>query len=211
MEGKRHLAGGILSRPEVDLVGIVEQDQKLFYTYAHAFHLSPRLRFNSVAKMVAHAYPQAALVFTETSEHRGVVEECASLGLNVMMEKPLAFRYVDALVIERARRGNVVLVDFETSWYASNAEVSRLLNEGSLGPLVKAVIRDGHRGPKEIGVKAEFLKWLIDPEKNGDGALTDFGCYGPDLMTAMLHGEAPLIGDGSHEENAARHISGGGR
>jgi predicted dehydrogenase len=92
-----------------------------------------------------------------------------------------------------AQRGKIhVLVDFETSWYASNAEASRLLTDGALGPLLKAVVRDGHQGPKEIGVQPEFLEWLTDPKKNGDGALTDFGCYGPDLITAMLHGEVPL-------------------
>jgi glucose-fructose oxidoreductase len=158
--GQMTPAGGILSRPDVELVGVVEPDQALFDRYARKFHLSPSLRFNSIAEMVAHAKPQAALVFTATSEHRRVVEECAGLGLNVMMEKPLAFRYDDALAIEKAaRRGKIhVLVDFETSWYASNAEVGRLLNDGSLGALVKAVIRDGHQGPKEIGVQPEFLK-----------------------------------------------------
>jgi predicted dehydrogenase len=187
-------AGGILSRPDVELVGIVEPDQALFDAYAAKFHLSPSLHFKSIAEMVEHAHPQAALVFTAASEHRRVVEECAGLGLNVMMEKPLAFSYDDALAMQRAaERGKIhVLVDYETSWYASNAEAGRLLNDGSLGPLVKAVIRDGHQGPKKIGVQPEFLKWLVDPKQDGDGALTDFGCYGPDLTTAMLHGEAPL-------------------
>ncbi|MBW4039181.1 MAG: Gfo/Idh/MocA family oxidoreductase, partial [Acidobacteria bacterium] len=121
-------------------------------------------------------------------------EECAGLGLNVMMEKPLAFSYADALAMQAAaQKAKIhVLVDFETSWYASNAEATRLFEKGDLGPLVKAEIRDGHQGPKEIGVQPEFLQWLTDPAKNGDGALTDFGCYGPDLMTAMLHGEVPV-------------------
>ena len=187
-------AGGILSRPDIELVGIVEPDQKLFDSYATKYHLSSSLHFNSIAEMVERAHPQAALLFTATSEHRRLVEECAALGLNVMMEKPLAFRYDDALAMERAaQRGKIhVLVDFETSWYASNAEASRLLTDGALGPLLKAVVRDGHQGPKEIGVQPEFLEWLTDPKKNGDGALTDFGCYGPDLITAMLHGEVPL-------------------
>lgn len=33
---------------------------------------------------------------------------------------------------------------------------------------------------------------MTDPEKNGAGALYDFGCYGVDLMTWMMHGEAPI-------------------
>jgi glucose-fructose oxidoreductase len=192
--GQMTPAGGILSRPDVQVVGIVEPDQKLFDFYAKRFHLSASLHFKSIAEMVAAAHPQAALVFTAASDHRRVVEECAGLGLSVMMEKPLAFSYEDALAMQRsAERGHIhVLVDFETSWYPSNAEASRLMNSGALGPLVKTVIRDGHQGPQKIGVRPEFLKWLIDPNQDGDGALTDFGCYGPDLMTAMMHGEAPL-------------------
>ncbi len=41
-------------------------------------------------------------------------------------------------------------------------------------------------------MQPEFLKWLVDPKQDGDGALTDFGCYGPDLMTWMMKGEAPV-------------------
>lgn len=187
-------AGPILKRPDVELVGIVEPDQALFDRYAKRFHLDPRLHFRSIAEMAARAHPQAVLVFTPPSEHRRVVEECADLGLSVMMEKPLAFRYDDALAMERAaRRGKIhVLVDYETSWYGSNVHANQLLADGSLGALVKVVIRDGHEGPEKIGVSPEFLKWLIDSKEDGDGALTDFGCYGPDLVTAMLHGEAPL-------------------
>ena len=38
----------------------------------------------------------------------------------------------------------------------------------------------------------EFLNWLTDPEQNGAGALYDFGCYGVDLMTWLMHGETPI-------------------
>ena len=37
----------------------------------------------------------------------------------------------------------------------------------------------------------EFLRWLTDPEQNGAGALTDFGCYGANLMTYLMHGARP--------------------
>ena len=187
-------AGSILKRPDVELVGIVEPDEALFERYAKEFHLSPALHFRTIAEMAAKAHPTAVLVFTSPAEHRRIVEECADLGVSVMMEKPLAFKYDDALAMERAaRRGKIhVLVDYETSWYGSNAEVSQLLTGSELGTLVKAVVRDGHEGPLKIGVQPEFGKWLIDPKLDGDGALTDFGCYGPDLLTTMLHGEAPL-------------------
>jgi len=187
-------AGGILNRPDVQLVGIVEPDWKLFDSYAQRYHLSASFYFRSIQEMVSQAHPRAVLVFTAPSEHRRVIEECAALGVHVMVEKPLTISYKDALAIQdAAQRSHIhVLVDFETSWYASNTAAFHLLKEGALGPIVKTVIRDGHAGPKLIGVEPEFLSFLIDPKQNGAGALFDFGCYGPDLMTWLMDGETPL-------------------
>jgi predicted dehydrogenase len=187
-------AGGILGRPDVELVGVVEPDQKLFDAYAARYHLAASLHFRSIQELVAQAHPRAALVFTAPSEHRRVVEECAALGVHVMVEKPLATSYEDALAMQRAaQRGNIhVLVDLETTWYASTAEAFRLLKQGALGPILKTVIRDGHEGPVKIHVPPEFLEFLSDPKRNGGGALYDFGCYGANLMTSLMDGEAPL-------------------
>ena len=44
-------------------------------------------------------HPQAVLVYTSTYDHRAVVETCARHGIHVMMEKPLAVSYADALAI----------------------------------------------------------------------------------------------------------------
>ena len=188
-------AGGLLHRPDTELVGIVEPDQALFDTYAARLHLSSALHFPSIEELAAKTHPTAVLVFTATSEHPRVVEQCAALGLHVMMEKPLAVSYKDACRLQQAaERAKIhVLVNFETSWYRSVAAARRLLGEEALGPLVKTVFRDGHQGPKRIGVGPEFLSLLVDPQlTGGSGALSDFGCYGVDLMTSLMHGEAPL-------------------
>ena len=187
-------AGGILNRPDVQLVGIVEPDEKLFEAYAQRFHFAASMHFASIAEMARQAHAEVVLVFTAPSEHRRVVEECAALGVHVMVEKPLTISYADALAIQRAaQRGKIhVLVDFETTWYASNSEAFRLLKQGALGPIVKTVIRDGHPGPKLINVSPQFLAFLSDPTQNGAGALYDFGCYGPNLMTWLMDGDVPL-------------------
>jgi predicted dehydrogenase len=186
-------AGGILNRPDVQVVGIVESDQALFDSYAKRHHLSASLHFRSIQEMVLQAHPRAVLVFTAPNEHRRVIEECAALGVHVMVEKPLAISYQDALGIQdTANRGKIhVLVNLETTWYASNTEAFNLLKQNALGPIVRTVIRDGHQGPKLIGVPPEFLSFLLDPKQNGAGALFDFGCYGANLMTWLMDGEAP--------------------
>src|SRR5260370_41537617 len=111
-----------------------------------------------------------------------------------MVEKPLTISLDDALAIRRvARERHIhVLVNYETTWYASNRESHDELAQEKLGELRKVVVHDGHQGTMEIGVQPEFLRWLTDPAQNGAGALYDFGCYGADLTTWLMHGEAPL-------------------
>jgi predicted dehydrogenase len=149
--------------------------------------------FADLDDMIAKAHPQAVLVYTNTNDHRRVVEICARHGVHVMMEKPLAVSLEDALAMQKAARaGKIhVLVNYETSWYRSNHAAYNLVHDGSLGEIRKVVVHDGHKGPKEIGVEPEFLSWLTDPKLNGGGALFDFGCYGADLMTWLMDGHRP--------------------
>ncbi len=85
-----------------------------------------------------------------------------------------------------------VHTNYETTWYNSNQQVFEMVNgQQDIGPIRKMIVHDGHEGPKEIGCSQDFLKWLTDPVKNGAGALMDFGCYGANLMTWLMHGKAP--------------------
>jgi glucose-fructose oxidoreductase len=110
------------------------------------------------------------------------------------VEKPLSTTLEDALAIRAIslKQHVQVLVNYETTWYASNRELFTEVEQGKLGELRKIVVHDGHEGPKEIGVGPEWLPWLTDPVQNGAGALFDFGCYGADLTTVLMHGQAPI-------------------
>jgi predicted dehydrogenase len=88
--------------------------------------------------------------------------------------------------------GILLLTNYETSWYPSNYEGYEMIEDGLLGELRKIIVYDGHTGPKEIRVNEEFLAWLTDPVLNGGGAVTDFGCYGADLITWILKGQRPV-------------------
>lgn len=192
-----HVAGflpALKSHPEIQLVGIEEPDTALAEKYKNQYHLDPKLFFTSIDAMIQQTHPQALLVYTAISDHRKVIEIAASHGVSVMVEKPLATTLEDALAIRKTAREHhiQVMVNYETTWYSSNRAAYDELQQGKLGELHKVVFRDGHQGPKEIGVGPEFLHWLTDPQKNGAGALFDFGCYGADLVTWLMHGETPI-------------------
>src|SRR5210317_2065675 len=111
-----------------------------------------------------------------------------------MVEKPLASNYEEAKKIEalHLKYQTPVLTNYETSWYESTYETKKMVDNGLLGSLTKMVFNTGHPGPQEIGCSTEFLEWLTDPIQNGGGALTDFGCYGANIATWFLEGQAPL-------------------
>ncbi|HLH55902.1 MAG TPA: Gfo/Idh/MocA family oxidoreductase [Verrucomicrobiae bacterium] len=192
-----HAAGFIpraKDRKDIVLGGIIEPRQDLVSKYAARYQLDPKMFFASLDALLAKTNIQAVATFTSTFEHRRVVELCAAKKLNVMMEKPLAVNMEHARAIEAAARksGIQVIVNYETTWYPGNQAVYKLANEDhALGELRKIVVHDGHRGPKEIGCSQAFLDWLTDPVLNGGGALTDFGCYGADLITWLMEGQRP--------------------
>jgi predicted dehydrogenase len=185
--------GQSLHSPEIEIVGVAEPDPKLLAQAGTRYGFDRSLLFTDLEEMLTRTHPQAVLVYTNTYDHRRVVEICARHGVHVMMEKPLAVSLEDALAIEKAAQTGKIhaLVNYETSWYPSNHQAYDLVHEGALGDVRKVVIHDGHNGPKEINVEPEFLAWLTDPKLNGGGALFDFGCYGADLMTWLMDGERP--------------------
>ena len=180
-------------RTDLQIIGIAEADGQLVAQFEKKYNLASSLFYFDLEEMLKKAKPQAVLAYTNTYDHRRVVEICARYGVPVMMEKPLAVSFEDARAIEKAARAAKipVLVNYETTWYRSNQAAYDLVHENAIGEIRKIVVHDGHRGPKEINVGPEFLAWLTDPKLNGGGALFDFGCYGADLATWLMDGRRP--------------------
>jgi predicted dehydrogenase len=190
--------GWILGRKNdeaVELAGIWEPDTALAGQLMRQYHLDPRLYHKDLGQMLEALKPEGVLAYGTTVQHLQVVEACAPRGIHVMVEKPLAFTVTEAEKMAGLSRkyGTLVLTNFETSWYPTTDKVFQLTRDTSyMGRIRKVVVHDGHQGPKEIGVPPYFFDWLTDPARNGGGALTDFGCYGANLMTLLMNGQVPL-------------------
>jgi predicted dehydrogenase len=178
---------------DIELVGIAEPNRELAQRYADQHGFSMDLVYNSLEEMIAVTQPEAVTAFGTIFDHLSVVETCAPKGIHVMVEKPLAVSLDHAKKMKAlAEKHNIhLLTNYETTWYPTNHRAKELLEEGKIGDLRKVIVRDGHRGPVKIGVNKEFLDWLQDPILNGGGAITDFGCYGANLMTWLKKGARP--------------------
>ncbi len=189
--------GWVFNRKEkkdTELVGIYEKDKALAEKFIKRYNLDPTLFYDDLDQMLAATKPEAVTAFGPINQHILVARAAAPRKIHVMVEKPLATTYADALEIAALaqRYGIQVLTNYETSWYASNQHVYQLAENGKLGEIRKVMVNDGHQGPREIGVSDEFFAFLTDPVQNGAGALNDFGCYGANLMTWLMKGEKPL-------------------
>lgn len=189
-----HWILGREDKGDIKIVGIVEPNRTLAERYSKQHGYSMDIVFNTMEEMIAATKPEAVTAFGTIYEHLKVVEIAAPNGIHVMVEKPLAVSVDHARKMAAlAKKHNIqLLTNYETTWYPSNHKAHELLQNNTIGSLRKAVIRDGHRGPKRIGINAEFLDWLTDPVQNGGGALTDFGCYGANLMTWLQQGKRPV-------------------
>ncbi|MEO6719425.1 MAG: Gfo/Idh/MocA family oxidoreductase [Ferruginibacter sp.] len=186
---------GQYKRGEVLIVGIAETDQQLIDRHKKKSELPDSIFFKSLTDLLKHVKPDVVLAYNATSEHLGVVEICAPMGLSVMVEKPLATKVKDAerIAALAAQHHVQVLTNYETTWYSSNQQVYETAHEQhAIGDLRKMIVHSGHQGPKAIGCSKEFLSWLTDPVMNGGGAVMDFGCYGANLMTWMMNGKMPI-------------------
>lgn len=186
---------GYKNKDVIQVVGIAEPDRELAEQYAKRFGFSMDIVYSTLEEMLDKTKPEAVTAFNSIRAHLDVVKTCAPRGVHVMVEKPLSFRMDHAREMEAlAKKHNIhLLTNYETTWYGSNHRAYSIVHDDkAIGSIRKVVVRDGHPGPKEIGVGPEFLSWLTDPEENGGGALIDFGCYGANLITWLMKGERPI-------------------
>ena len=190
-----HWILGREDRGDIEIVGIVEPNRDLAEQYSDMHGYSMDMVYSTIDEMVTAVKPEAVTAFNTIYDHLAVVEYCAPRGIHVMVEKPLAVSMEHANKMQELaeEHGIELLTNYETSWYGSTWQAHKILHDDkAIGPLRRMVFMTGHPGPIEIGCNPEFLEWLTDPVQNGGGALTDFGCYGANITSWFMNGEAPL-------------------
>jgi len=135
--------------------------------------------YSDYRKLLDEARPDIVWAFVENNRHLEIVAACAPRKIHVIFEKPLASTHRDALAIQKlARKHSIeVMTNYQMAWWPSQYAAKAEVDAGAVGPVwrVRGIV--GHGGPGSGGTGKYFFDWLTDPEKNGAGALMDFGCY----------------------------------
>jgi predicted dehydrogenase len=181
-------------RGDIQIVGISEKNQELALKFSKLYNFPMELVYDNLGKMIDEKMPEAVTAFGNIYDHLEVVQICAPKKVHVMVEKPLATTLQQAKKMAALAKQHQIhlLTNYETTWYATNHKAYQMLEDDKIGAVRKIMVNDGHKGPKRINVDPEFLEWLTDPVLNGGGAVTDFGCYGANLITWLMKGEKPV-------------------
>lgn len=188
-----HLSKMIEGKP-AKLVGVAETEPVLIDD-AVKEGLSRDLVYADYRKMLDEKKPLVVWAFVENNRHREIVEYCAPRKIHVIFEKPLASTYKDAVAIRDLvkKHGIKVMVNYQMAWWPTMHSLKTKLDTGEIGNVWRLHGIVGHGGPgNATGRNKFFFDWLTDPQKNGAGALMDFGCYNA-LWSLMYMGKPTSV------------------
>jgi len=168
----------MLKNPNVNLVGIAETIPDLV-AEAKQMGAANVPFFDDYRKMLDQTKPDVVWAYVENNRRLEIAKECAPRKINLIVEKPLASTYKDALAIAALAKkyGIKVMCNYQMAWWPANLEARKQVDSGAIGVPWRLHGVVGHGGPGSTGTGRSFFGWLTDPVKNGGGALVDFGSY----------------------------------
>ena len=104
--------------------------------------------------------PDIVICCAENAQHADVTEAAASIGAHIILEKPMAASYEDAVCMAEAveAAGVRLMVNWPTTWSSALREAHRLIREGAIGQVFQLKWRGGSLGPrKELPI--EERRW----------------------------------------------------
>ncbi|MCL2740792.1 MAG: Gfo/Idh/MocA family oxidoreductase [Oscillospiraceae bacterium] len=120
----------------------------------------------------------------ENVRHAEVIEPILAKGIHVLVEKPMAVSYGDALRMQKASANNgaALVVNWPSTWSPTVRAAHEVLSSGRYGRLLKFYYRNGpSMGPFEYGQslspREKGAEWW-HTRSEGGGAMLDYCCYG---------------------------------
>ena len=167
--------------PEIEVVGVSDVNADLRELAGK--ELPGVALYEDYRKMLDEKKPEAVWSFVENDRHLEITRACASRGVHVIFEKPMAATYAQARqMADIARKSKIhLMINYQMAWWPTNYAAYDFAAGGNLGKVwrVRSVIGHGGPAPRDASdVRGQrFWAWLND-EKRGGGALIDFTCYG---------------------------------
>ncbi len=138
----------------------------------------------------------AVYVFSSNAQGAELAVRAMERGLHVLIEKPMAATLdgAERMLAAAAKHGVRLMINWPFAWWPQLQHALALASQGAIGDIWQVRYRAAHQGPEEFGCSPYFCEWLLDPVKNGGGALMDYCCYGANLARVLLGVPASVTG-----------------
>jgi predicted dehydrogenase len=138
-------------------------------------------------EMAAREELDAAFVFTDNAQGAEVAVWAAQRGLHVMVEKPMAATLAGAerMIVAAQAAGVRLMVNWPVVWRPQVQAALDIAGRPEFGTIWQLTHRAAHSGP-DVECSPYFREWILDPQRNGAGALVDLCCYGINMAQVLL-------------------------
>jgi predicted dehydrogenase len=143
--------------------------------------------YTDYEEMVDRERLDAVFVCTDNAKGAELSEWALSHGLDVIVEKPMAATLAGAeRMVEAAKKsGRRLMVNWPVVWRPQVQAALALATRAEFGRIWQITHRAGHGGP-DVECSPYFREWILDPKRNGSGALIDVCCYGVNMANVLL-------------------------
>ncbi len=150
--------------------------------------------FDDVATSLDDASIGAVLIATPTSMHCDDTLQALTAGKHVMVEKPMALDYADAVRMHRAAidAGRVLSVFQCRRWDIDFLTVRQLIASGELGKLINVESRLGQWSSCVGPAAREYRPNWRNERAFGGGGLYDWGSHFIDQLAQLMLPDAPV-------------------
>jgi predicted dehydrogenase len=126
----------------------------------------------------------AVLLATPHSTHARMVEEAASAGKHVFVEKPLVLHVPDGqrAIAACERAGVRLAVGHQRRFQPAHRELKKLIDTGELGQAIQAEANFSYG----FAFNLDQASWRAQPDENPAGAMTGLGIHHADNLQYLL-------------------------
>ena len=146
--------------------------------------------------------PDLAVVICDNMSKTDICLEMLSRGINVLVEKPMAISFSDALKMKECaqKHGVKVITNWPISWFSTFRKAMELAHAGEVGEIRRVVYRSPATwGPYSYSPDGsmpdeDYLKrsWWYQ-KRFGGGSILDYACYGALLSTWAFDKEVTSV------------------
>jgi len=133
--------------------------------------------------------PDAVVVCSENIAHRGLVEQAAAAGAQILCEKPLATTARDAAAMLEAveRAGVALMIAYPVRFSPSFVDLKAQVRAGRLGEVLAVL------GTNNGQIPLSDRRWFTDPALSGGGCFVDHIVHCADLLDSLLEQHATSV------------------